>query len=75
MLNSDLAIEVNIAIMRAFVRLREILSSHMDLARKLDGLERKLAKHSDNFTVVFDAIRQMMEPPPDTRRRKRIGFG
>jgi hypothetical protein len=73
-LNSDRAIEVNIAIMRAFVRLREILSTHKDLARKLDAVERKLAKHDDNFTVVFDAIRQMMEPPPDAKKR-RIGFG
>ena len=72
-LNSDRAIEVNIAIMRAFVRLREILSTHKDLARKLDALERKLAKHDDNFTVVFDAIRQMMEPPSGPKK-KRIGF-
>ena len=72
-LNSDRAIEVNIAIMRAFVRLREILSTHKDLARKLDALERKLAKHDDKFTVVFDAIRQMMEPPPGPKKR-RIGF-
>ena len=72
-LNSDRAIKVNIAIIRAFVRLREILSTHKDLARKLDALERKLAKHDDNFTVVFDAIRQMMEPPPGPKK-SRIGF-
>jgi hypothetical protein len=73
-LNSDRAIEVNIAIMRAFVRLRELLSSHKDLARKLDQLERKLAEHDDQFTVVFDAIRRLMEPPPGPKKR-RIGFG
>jgi hypothetical protein len=73
-LNSDRAIEVNIAIMRTFVRLREIISSHKDLARKLDALERKLAEHDDQFTIVFDAIRRLMEPPPGPKKR-RIGFG
>jgi len=72
-LNSDRAIEVNIAIMRAFVRLREILSTHKDLARKLDAMERKLAEHDDKFTIVFEAIRQLMAPPPETKKR-RIGF-
>ncbi len=71
-LKSDRAIEVNIAIMRAFVRLREILATHKDLSRKLDAVERKLAKHDDKFTVVFDAIRRMMEPPAETKKR-RIG--
>ncbi len=73
-LNSDRAIEVNIAIMRAFVRLREILASHKDLAQKLDDLERKLAEHDDKFTVVFDAIRQLMAPPPESAKKRRIGF-
>src|SRR6476660_3745495 len=59
-LNSDRAIGVNIAIMRAFVRLREILGSHKDLARKLDELEKK---YDEQFAVVFDAIRQLMTPP------------
>jgi hypothetical protein len=54
-LNSECAIQVNIEIMRAFVRLRRILSSHADLARKLDALERK---YDTQFKVVFDAIRQ-----------------
>jgi len=69
-LNSDRAIEVNIAIMRAFVRLREILASHKDLAAKLAELERK---YDDNFRVVFEAIRQLMAPPPAPKKR-RIGF-
>ncbi len=73
-LNSDRAIEVNIAIMRAFVRLREILATHKDLARKLEAVDRKLAEHDDKFTVVFDAIRKLMEPPPAPAKR-RIGFG
>jgi hypothetical protein len=68
-LNSPRAIQVNIAIMRAFVQLRAILSSHADLARKLEKLEKK---YDAQFRVVFDAIRQLMIPPD--RPRKRIGF-
>jgi hypothetical protein len=64
-------VQVNIAIMRAFVRLRELLSTHADLARKLDAMERE----SDaQFKVVFDAIRQLMNPPPPESPRRRIGF-
>lgn len=72
-LNSDRAIEVNIAIVRAFVKLRGVLATHKDLARKLDEIERQLGKHDDQFQVVFDAIRQLMaapEPPP----KRRIGY-
>jgi hypothetical protein len=69
--NSERAIEVNIAIMRAFVRLRELFSSHKDLARKLDELERK---YDEKFRVVFEAIRQLMAPPPPTEKKRRIGF-
>ena len=65
MLNSDRAIEVNIAIMPAFVRLREIMSTHKDLARKLDDLERKLGEHDEKFAIVFEAIRQLMIPPAE----------
>jgi hypothetical protein len=72
-LNSDRAVEVNIAIMRAFVRLREIMSTHKDLARKLDDLERKLSGHDEKFAVVFEAIRQLMAPPAAPAKR-RIGF-
>jgi hypothetical protein len=70
-LNSERAVEVNIAIMRAFVRLREILSTHKDLARKLEELEKK---YDENFRVVFDAIRQLMAPPPSAGKKGRIGF-
>jgi len=70
-LHSETAVEVNIAIMRAFVRLREILSTHKDLARKLEELERKYDK---NFRVVFDAIRQLMVPPAAPAKKGRIGF-
>jgi hypothetical protein len=70
-LNSDRAIEVNIAIMRAFVRLREMIASHKDLARKLDELEKK---YDAQFRVVFDAIRQLMAPVSKEDRKRRIGF-
>lgn len=69
-LNSPRAIAVNVEIMRAFVRLREMLSSHAELARRLDELEKKYDSH---FQVVFDAIRQLMAPPP-TPPKTRIGF-
>jgi len=58
-LNSPRAVRVNIEIMRAFVRLRKILTSHAELARKLETLEKK---YDAQFKVVFDAIRQLMEP-------------
>ena len=69
-LNSERAVKVNIEIMRAFVRLRQLLATHADLARKLEALEKK---YDAQFKVVFDAIRQLMAPPPDARRG-RIGF-
>jgi hypothetical protein len=68
-LRSERAIQVNIEIMRAFVRLRQMLQLNEDLARKLAALE---ARYDKQFKVVFDAIRELMEPPPPTRRR--IGF-
>ncbi len=69
-LHSRRAVQVNIEIMRAFVRLRRILDSHAGLARKLAALERK---YDAQFKVVFYAIRQLMAPPPEAER-KRIGF-
>jgi hypothetical protein len=68
-LNSDGAIEVNIQIMRTFVKLREMIGSHKDLARRLDELEKKYDKQS---SIVFEAIRQLMIPPEP--KRKKIGF-
>lgn len=69
-LNSDRAVEVNISIMRTFVQLREMLSTHADLARKLEELEQKYDKQ---FKVVFDAIRKHMKQPEKSKRK--IGFG
>ncbi len=68
-LNSPRAIAVNIEIMRTFIRLRRMLASHADLARKLEALEKK---YNAQFKVVFDAIRQLMAPAEPKRRR--IGF-
>ncbi len=69
-LHSDRAIHVNIEIMRAFVRLRQMLASNTELARKLAALERK---YDAQFKVVFDAIRQLMTPP-EPRKKRPIGF-
>ena len=68
-LRSKRAVHVNIEIMRAFVRLREMLAAHKGLAKKLEELEKK---YDTQFKVVFDAIRQLMTPP-DGKKRK-IGF-
>jgi hypothetical protein len=68
-LHSDRAVQVNIEIMRAFVRLRQMLASHADLARKLEALEKK---YDVRFKAVFDALQQLMKPPEPARRE--IGF-
>ena len=69
-LNSDRAVEVNIEIMRAFVRLRQMLASHKDLKRKLAELEKK---YDDQFKIVFEAIAELMAPADD-QPKKKIGF-
>lgn len=68
-LNSKRAIHVNIEIMRAFVRLRQMLASNVELSRRLDELE---SKYDRQFKVVFDTIRTLMAPAP--ANRKQIGF-
>jgi len=69
-LNSKRAIMVNIQIMRTFTKVREMLITHKDLTKRLDELEKK---YDAQFRSVFDAIRQLMAPPPETKKRK-IGF-
>jgi len=69
-LRSERAVQVNIQIMRAFVEMRRVLIEHKELEAKLDALERK---YDDQFRTVFDAIRQLMAPPPAGKKRK-IGF-
>jgi len=71
-LKSDRAVKISINIIKAFVKLREMLSTHKELAHKLAQLERKIEKHDDEIKLVFDAIRQLMTPPEP--KSKRIGF-
>jgi len=70
-LNSLTAVQVNIQIMRTFAKLREILSRHRDLAKRLDELEKK---YDAQFRVVFEAIRELMAPSELQPQKKRIGF-
>jgi hypothetical protein len=72
-LRSPRAVHVNIEIMRAFVRLRQMVSANKELASKLAELERKVDTHDNQIHSVFEAIRKLMAPPPDTTRRS-IGF-
>ena len=68
-LNSDRAIKVNIQIMRTFTKLREMLMTHKDLKKKIEAMEKKYDYH---FKIVFDAIKELLEPPVKTK--KKIGF-
>ena len=71
-LRSERAVRVNIAIMRAFVKLREILETNRDLARKFAELERRVGKHDKEISAIIEAIRQLMAPPEKPKRE--IGF-
>jgi len=71
-LNSPTAIEMSLYVVRAFVRLRELLASNTVLARKLDELERKYQHHDEAITAILSAIRELTNPPPSKRRG--IGF-
>lgn len=68
-LNSPVAVHASIQVVRAFIRLRQMLASNVELARKLDALEKK---YDEQFKVVFEAIRQLMTPP--VLKKKKIGF-
>ena len=71
-LNSPRAIDASINVVRAFVRLREMLSSHKDLAIKLSELENKMTEHDEQFAIVFDAIKQLLATGENQKRK--IGF-
>jgi hypothetical protein len=71
-LNSEKAIQVNIIIMRAFVRLKQMISTHKELAYKIEELERKYKKHDIEIETIFGAIKKMLEPPKTPPRK--IGF-
>ena len=72
-LRSERAVQVNIVIMRAFVRLREVLATHKDLAQKLEELEKKVTLHDKEIKAVFEAIRSLLEPGK-LPKRQQIGF-
>ena len=72
-LNSERAIQVNILIMRAFVRLREVLLTHKEIITKIESLEKKYSDHDKKIRDIFDAIRQLLEPPK-AKERRLIGF-
>jgi len=69
-LNTPLAVEMSVQVVRAFVKLREMISTHKDLAKKLEDLEKK---YDTQFKLVFDAIRQLMTPP-EPKKKRAIGF-
>lgn len=71
-LNTPTAVQASILIARAFVRLREVISSHTELARKIDELERQVRGHGVHIHALFDSIRKLLDPPIPLRRE--IGF-
>ena len=72
-LSTPRAIEVNVAIMRAFVRLREVFASHKDLAIKIEAIDRILKEHGIHINAIWDAIQRLIAPPSNPGK-KRIGF-
>ena len=73
-LNTTRAIEVSVYVVRTFVKLREILTTHKELAHKLAELERKVETHDASIRSLVTAIRQLMGPPPEQQSKGRIGF-
>ena len=72
-LNSKRAVKISILIVKTFVKLRQLISTHKELAFRLDELERKFEKHDQEIHNIFEAIRQLLEPP-ESGPKKRIGF-
>jgi arsenate reductase-like glutaredoxin family protein len=73
-LNSPQAVAMSVYVVRAFVKLRQILSDHRELAYKLALLERKIGKHDDEIKAIFSVIKQLMQPPIVHEKKKKIGF-
>ena len=71
-LNSERAVKVNIAIMRAFVRLRQMLETNRELAKKFRELDQRVGKHDEEISAILEAIRQLMAPPE--KHHREIGF-
>ncbi len=72
-LNSERAIKISISIIKTFVKLRQVIMAHKELACKFGELERKIEKHDGEIQLIFEAIRKLMEPPPE-KPKPRIGF-
>ena len=72
-LNSGIAVKISITIIKTFVKLREVLSTHKELAYKLAELEHKIEKHDEDIQAIFEAIRRLMAPPP-IEPKPQIGF-
>ena len=74
-LNSNRAIQANIQIMRAFVKLRELMISHKELARKIENIAKKFKEHDQNFILIFKAIQELLKKPEESKKKKvPIGF-
>jgi hypothetical protein len=73
-LNTERAVQISVFVVRAFVKLREMLSTHKELAHKLAELERKLQNHDESIRSLVVAIRQLMRPPDPEPPKRRIGF-
>ncbi|MFZ5806044.1 MAG: ORF6N domain-containing protein [Verrucomicrobiota bacterium] len=72
-LRSQRAIQINIAIVRTFIRLRKMIIDNKELALKLNQLEQKFGKHDEEIQLLFNVIKKLMTPPPE-KPKKRIGF-
>jgi len=72
-LNSPRAVQANILIMRAFIKLREMVATNELIRQKIEGREKKYEKHDRQFKVIFEALRDLLEPPEPPKRRP-IGF-
>ena len=72
MLNSEIAIAVNIQIVRVFTRMREMLLTHKDILLQLEKMEKKLSRHDEDITLIFQYLKQLLNPPQTPRRK--IGF-
>src|SRR5262249_32675628 len=71
-LNSPIAVQASIAVVRAFVKLRKLIGTRTELAKKLADLEKRIEGHDEEIAALFEAIRELMEPPD--KPAKRIGF-
>ena len=72
MLNSEIAIAVNIQIVRVFTRMREMLLTHKDILLQLEKMEKKLSRHDQDIALIFQYLKQLLNPPQIPRRK--IGF-